>query len=433
MSQKRDLGTAILNIKIAFETLNKEAIKKQLDLAMGIVDKSIQQATKAIKPKKSASKATETIGKELVGGIEKGIEQSAPKIKAKARSVFRWFMGTLEKDAEIKSPSRKTMRLAEQLAAGIIQGLKGSKRDIEKAALDTSTAATPKIVRKYLDQITNLKDELAGLAATWFDTKTAMSQGIASESDLLKIAKAITNANKALELLQKKAQSQPGLQIEESPKDRVRDLEKESQLRQKSRADLQKSAGGVKKLSQDLRELVSVYELAEQGAKQLGAVTQGAFQKAEKTFSSVVASAKKLRNFDEAEKALISMKMSLTSSARSIENEKARKAALEGVTQAYEKQMAAIAELRRIEQARQQSVKDKAQVDLQKAAGGTARLSQELKELVTIYETAAQGAKKLGTLSQAALEKAGKTFSNVLNTAKKFKNFVCRYCLALRV
>ena len=283
MADQRDLGTAVLNIKIMFEKLNTKQIKSQLDGIQSVIDQSVSKVSRGSK-RSTVATQTEQIGQDFVKGFEKGVEAVAPAAQSTVSKVWGFFTGAAKKAQDSRSPSRVTMKLGEYFVEGFVIGVQNNSKDAEKAidALFRRFTATD----KYADQITLVKDELKKLDQVLKDL--AKTNAVLNDRQAAKVQEFIkrrNNLKEELRLLQERDAFDKDTRIGEVHKRRADELEKTG-------SKLQKAAAGFRKASEEIKVLVKAFNASAKGKDNLRALFSGAEQAAEKLYKSFVKQAK---------------------------------------------------------------------------------------------------------------------------------------------
>lgn len=283
MADQRDLGTAVLNIKIMFEKLNTKQIKSQLDGIQSVIDQSVSKVSRGSK-RSTVATQTEQIGQDFVKGFEKGVEAAAPAAQSTVSKVWGFFTSAAKKAQDSRSPSRVTMKLGEYFVEGFVIGVQNNSKDAEKAidALFRRFTATD----KYADQITLVKDELKKLDQVLKDL--AKTNAVLNDRQAAKVQEFIkrrNNLKEELRLLQERDAFDKDTRIGEVHKRRADELEKTG-------SKLQKAAAGFRKASEEIKVLVKAFNASAKGKDNLRALFSGAEQAAEKLYKSFVKQAK---------------------------------------------------------------------------------------------------------------------------------------------
>src|SRR5690606_21123398 len=90
-----------------------------------------------------------SVGKDLIRGLINGIGSMAGAVWSKARDIANGIGRTIKNTLGIKSPSRVAIEIGRFFGEGLIDGILGMKRYVERASDELAAAAVPDVNMSY--------------------------------------------------------------------------------------------------------------------------------------------------------------------------------------------------------------------------------------------------------------------------------------------
>src|SRR5690554_2722811 len=112
-----------------------------------------------------------SVGKDLIRGLINGIGSMAGAVWSKARDIANGISRTIKNTLGIKSPSRVAIEIGRFFGEGLIDGILGMKRYVERASDELAAAAVPDVNMSYVTP-GGIKTSLASAISGTVDVKT---------------------------------------------------------------------------------------------------------------------------------------------------------------------------------------------------------------------------------------------------------------------
>lgn len=143
----KEVNTATSKV---LDTLYKEAVeagreaertKKNFEDGVdGYTEEMVKEAEKnyeeAMDEFSTAYADAEAVGEDLSEGMTAGAEKNRPNLLAKARSLVSGFLKAARDEADTHSPSKKTIKIFEDIGEGAVVGTENKTKDVERAATE---------------------------------------------------------------------------------------------------------------------------------------------------------------------------------------------------------------------------------------------------------------------------------------------------------
>lgn len=406
----RDLGTAVLNIKIALGKLNtaqvnaklkefKEQVAKRLDMNQGLMNK-----------------AGDNLVKNYIAGIVAGIKSRSAQVERAGRSLAKYLHVATKKGLEIQSPSKKAIQLGKQYTDGLIQGI------------DAGMGAVKGTVNRHLSELVNAGNEVKRLKIL---IKGILGKGTLTASDVTALDQlnlALKNAESTLKRIKAEAKTRPSIATK-TKADVQREIRAEKEQAGASDS-LQRRAGGVRGVLRDLRLYIAELDKAGKSTKNFAAFVDSSSNRFSNFFSSLVKSAKQTKDFTAANKELDSQILKLRSAiGKMLPTGKQKTAILAAITEQADKARAALQKLEAIEKAKPSAEKAKAENKLKKQAAETTKAKAALVELINTLKVAGITTSNFKTALEGTSVIASKLFDRYASGAKKLDTLKASYDL----
>jgi hypothetical protein len=172
------------------DTLYKEAIdagleaqrtKKNFEKGVdGYTEDMVKEAetnySKAMDEFANAYADAESVGEDLSEGMTAGAENKRSSLLAKARSLVSGFLAAAREEADSHSPSRKAIKVFEDVGEGAVVGIDNKTEDVERAATDQAAA----VLDAYRTQEVNGQKALRSVAERQTAHQTSQQMAAAS-------------------------------------------------------------------------------------------------------------------------------------------------------------------------------------------------------------------------------------------------------------
>lgn len=271
----RDLGTAILNIKIQFEKINTTELDKKVKDAVS----QINQALSAAQQAKSVKQVGESVGASIVEGISEGVEKTTPEAKATVeglgKKIESWFYKTLR----INSPSKVTMDIGVSIVQGLIAGITRGKGGVQKAIEQFANSGVDSL-KGGLDQISELQIKIAK-SVDLLNKERAKDPADQNPERIKNLIKIRQNLAEELRMLRERNKLEPDFNIDSFNKKRADEIERATR-------GLARQSTPIIKLVGILRQLDDTYLKSGKGLKNLTSAAGVAENEFNKYFKTLI-------------------------------------------------------------------------------------------------------------------------------------------------
>lgn len=286
---QRDLGTAVLNIKILFQKLNQTDIKTKLATTLENLEKVFEKsAATALKNAKKTSKTVEVaqqLGKAIVAGLVSGIKEKQPEADKAMTKVSKGILTTVKNFFGIQSPSKVFHQVGIDVVQGFINGVKGNQQQANNSMQNLASGAKS----AFSDEISNLERDLKAVFKKIAklierEKKAAASGKILSPSKQAQLAEfeaQARNIQESIRVAQARSARDPNFRIEDVGKRRASEVERNN-------AKLEKQATAIRKVAGALAELERSFIKSDGGIKSFSTAADAAGEKFTKYLTAIV-------------------------------------------------------------------------------------------------------------------------------------------------
>lgn len=410
---QRDLGTAVLNIKIIFQKLNQKDIKEKLAKTLENLEKVFEKsAATALKNAQKTSKTieiAENLGKDIVAGLISGIKEKQESLESTVMKMNKAVLTAVLTFFGIKSPSRVFHQIGLDVVQGFINGVNGNKQQVNNIMQNLASGAKS----AFSDEITNLERDLrkvlSRIQKLMLEEQKAIAGGGAlspkKQFRLDELKSQAFNIQEAIRVAQARAARDPNFKIEEVGKRRAGEIERNT-------VKLEKQSSAIRKLAGSLSELERTFIKSDGKIKSFGTAVDAAGEKFTKYLIAVVKANKETMTSEQLTNLLAQEKAKLAAAIQaSVKNSQlaasmtnrlaqAEKTANELATQAAEKKSAA----------------------LQKQASDIAKLASKQKTLITAFNQTNKTAQDQENIIDASRAAYDKFFATKVRLNAKLKD-----------
>lgn len=410
---QRDLGTAVLNIKIVFQKLNQKDIKEKLARTLENLEKVFEKsAATALKNANKTSKTielAEKIGKDIVGGLITGIKSKKQDAEAAITQINTAILNKTKKDFKTQSPSKVFHQIGIDVVQGFINGVRGNTQQANDIMHNLASGAKS----AFSDEISNLERDLKGvfkkIARLIEREKKAAASGKSlsprQQAQLAEFEAQARNIQESIRVAQARAARDPNFRIEDVGKRRASEVER-------SNAKLEKQSTAIRKVAGALAELERTFIKSDGKIKSFSTAVDASGEKFTKYLTAIVKANKETMTSQEL--------------AALLAKEKAKLAA--AIQSSVKNTQLAAAMTNRLNQAEQKAgelvdkVAQKNKDNLAKQAGGIITLIAKQKQLWKTYESSDRSAEAFNSTLEANRTLYDKLLGGIVKKNAKMKD-----------
>lgn len=190
-------------------------------LALGITDSTPailiimkKLAADILKPFDNTPTALETVGKEAMAGMNRGLQAGKAQVMKTARSIANSVAQEMRKSLDIHSPSRVTRKIGEETGEGLNIGLRNKQSNVNATSkkMAESVAAIIKQMHKAVKDDTakhneeiKVVEKRAKEDINIINAKATKAKRALTQAEAIKISRITENANKKIAAIEEKA------------------------------------------------------------------------------------------------------------------------------------------------------------------------------------------------------------------------------------
>lgn len=371
----RDLGTAILNIRVQFEKIDT----KLIDAKIQQLNESITKALKSTQTATNLKESGKKIGEDFVSGFNEGIKDKQKDVEKQTTLLGRAASWFFKKSLDERSPSKITYKIGQDFVAGFILGVK-SKFDTAKEAIGSIAGGSVSGLNSELDQLTVARQKLARatLLRDAEESKDPAEQNLQRIRNLERIQ---VNLVEEIKLIEARNQADKSYAIDKVSKRRADEIERTTK-------SIEKNAGASKKIAGTIVEFSRQYMKSDKTVKTFNNTVQASTRVVSEYFNKIVQGSKKTQDFQGAANELEAEYRRIRTQVKaSVADQKLQVRVLAELKRAYQEQknvLISVAEAERRAAGTRQGTKDARET----VALGTTNATQLLNQIAGLNNLA---------------------------------------------